>query len=42
MARAMADTARGAVRQKFANVSLKIDAVKVSDQEAFGNGSGIM
>lgn len=38
----MADTARGIVRQKFSNVPMKIDAVKVSNQEAFGNGSGIM
>jgi len=38
----MADAARGIIQRKHQHVSVNIDAVKLSDHAAFGNGSGIM
>jgi len=38
----MADTARRIILQKYKNISVNIEAVKDSEQVAFGNGSGIM
>jgi len=42
MAHAMADTARRIIQQKYKHIPVRIEAVKDSDQAAFGNGSGIM
>lgn len=42
LAHVMADTARDIIRQKHKNIPVKIEAVKDSDQAAFGNGSGII
>lgn len=38
----MADIARRVIRERYCNVSVKIDAFKASEQEAFGNGTGIV
>jgi len=38
----MADRARDIIQQKHRQIPVKINAVKLSEHEAFGNGSGIM
>jgi len=38
----MADAACGIIQQQHKHIPVKIDAVKLSDHAAFGNGSGIM
>jgi len=38
----MADAARGLIQRKHQHIPVKVEAVKLSDDAAFGNGSGIM